>query len=583
MYGSRKKTKAIIVAILSLVLLLNAFLPMTVMGKNDTKAEDYEYYVIKRGDTLTKIAKNYGVGISDIMTLNGLKDANRIIAGNVIKIPTVSGAAESGWVNTRITLKVKDANIVDVLSLIAYNAGYTVIYEADVDQKITVDLEEMSTLKAIDYVTRLAGLSYLKDGNTVMVGSASSLNSTFIDKVVMTKFTLQYTTADVIQAQAAALGLENVQYVVTEQDANTVYVSAYPKELAKIKELISLLDVPANIKAGGELIPEHFTYIELTYISATEFSGLLANLGLDAGITLVSRPYTLYTFATGAAFTDIMQIKAIVDRPLSGADAAAAKTGVSDQTVNNNTTNNNTTNNNTTNNNTTTTTDSTSGSTSSSNKQILRELPLTYIDRAEAVKILESFDGAFDVKILGPSNMTKKLWLLGNEEDVNNATSKLQSFDTETYANSTKLENTFFIYDLQNITANELKNRIEHIELDGVTIVSNSYSTVSKTVTVYCAYEKQDQVKALLAALDTAESESIEYRAIENTPSVGVASDRIAALRQVHPEIPADTDFQYVTSPNKTGEGAKCTTYVNTTATMAEYVKALLAELDSAG
>ena len=60
MYGSRKKTKAVLVAILAIILLVNAALPMTVMGKSKVKTDDsdYQYYVIKKGDTLTRIAKN---------------------------------------------------------------------------------------------------------------------------------------------------------------------------------------------------------------------------------------------------------------------------------------------------------------------------------------------------------------------------------------------------------------------------------------------------------------------------------------------------------------------------------------------
>lgn len=44
------------------------------------------YYMIKSGDNLTAIAKKYGVGISDIMKLNGITNPNKIQAGKLIKI-----------------------------------------------------------------------------------------------------------------------------------------------------------------------------------------------------------------------------------------------------------------------------------------------------------------------------------------------------------------------------------------------------------------------------------------------------------------------------------------------------------------
>jgi LysM repeat protein len=42
--------------------------------------------MIKPGDTLSAIAKKYGVGISDIMKLNAITNPNKIQAGKLIKI-----------------------------------------------------------------------------------------------------------------------------------------------------------------------------------------------------------------------------------------------------------------------------------------------------------------------------------------------------------------------------------------------------------------------------------------------------------------------------------------------------------------
>ena len=593
MYGSRKKTKAVLVAILAIILLVNAALPMTVMGKSKVKTDDsdYQYYVIKKGDTLTRIAKNYGVTISDIMTANNIANADRILAGNVIKVPLSSTSPTGGsWVSTRISMNLVDANVQDVLSAIAKNAGYTIIFVSDSNETLTVNLEQMTALKAVDYVTRLAHLSYLKDGNTLMVGTASELNSTFVDKVVMSRFNLDYITVDVLQAQASALGLENVQYVVTEQDDSTVYISAYPKELAKIQELITLLDVSSNIKAGGNLVPENFTYIDLTYIDATEFSGLLGNLGLDSGIVLSSRPYTLYTFATGAALTDIKIIKNIVDKPLTGKNAEAAansSSSVTDETVNNTTTNNTTTNNTTTNNTTTnntetnTSTDTNTGTNTNTNNTatVLREIPLEYIDRDMAVEIVNSFP--YQVTIYGPEKMTKKIWLAGTEDEVSKAEAKVKEFDTDSYAQSQNLENSFFVYDCVNITAQEMLARLQNLNLGDVTFKTNSYEEVSKSLIVYCPMEKQEQIKKLLDAMDTATTGEVVYRAVEVTLNSATGQSRIASLRQVHPEIPDDSDFQYISVTNKSGDSTTSTTYVKATPEMVDYIKALLAEMET--
>lgn len=570
--SSTKKLKAVLVAILAIVLLVNAVLPMTVMGSSREDTGDYQYYVIKSGDTLTRIAKTHGVTVSDIMTANNLSDADRIISGKVIKIPLTEESSASTWSSSRLSLNLVDANVKDALSAIARNAGYTIIFVGDATTTLTVNLEQMSALKAIDYVTRLAGLSYLKDGNTLMVGTTAELNEKFVDKVVMTKFTLKYITVGVLQTQASALGLSNVQYVSTETDDSTVFVSACPKELAKIQELIRLIDVSSNINAGAALVAANFKEINLNYITAEEFSSLLSSLGLGPGIVVASRPYTLYTFVTGSALADIKTIKAVIDKPLTGANLGASK---SDQVVEPSTTPS------TGEPATPGTSTGTPGtSTGTAEAKILREIELEYIDRTMAVGIIDSFP--YEVTVYGPEKMTKKLWLMGTESEVNKAESKIKEFDTESYADSMKLENTFFVYDLQNCTAQEMLDRLANINLENVTFKTNAYPTISKALIVYCDYAKQEQVKSLLDAMDTASTEEVLNRAVEVTASEAVARNRIAGLMSVHPEIPTMDQFTFVTADSKTGSGSACTTYVKATPEMADYIKGLLTELDSA-
>ena len=570
--SSTKKLKAVLVAILAIVLLVNAVLPMTVMGSSRENTGDYQYYVIKAGDTFTRIAKTHGVTVSDIMTANNLSDADRIISGKVIKIPLTEESSASTWSSSRLSLNLVDANVKDALSAIARNAGYTIIFVGDATTTLTVNLEQMSALKAIDYVTRLAGLSYLKDGNTLMVGTTAELNEKFVDKVVMTKFTLKYITVGVLQTQASALGLSNVQYVSTETDDSTVFVSACPKELAKIQELIKLIDVSSNINAGAALVAANFKEINLNYITAEEFSSLLSSLGLDPGIVVASRPYTLYTFVTGSALADIKTIKAVIDKPLTGANLGASK---SDQVVEPSTTPS------TGEPATPGTSTGTPGtSTGTAETKILREVELEYIDRTMAVGIIDSFP--YEVTVYGPEKMTKKLWLMGTESEVNKAESKIKEFDTESYADSMKLENTFFVYDLQNCTAQEMLDRLANINLENVTFKTNAYPTISKALIVYCDYAKQEQVKSLLDAMDTASTEEVLNRAVEVTASEAVARNRIAGLMSVHPEIPTMDQFTFVTADSKTGSGSACTTYVKATPEMADYIKGLLTELDSA-
>jgi hypothetical protein len=125
-------------------------------------------------------------------------------------------------------------------------------------------------------------------------------------------------------------------------------------------------------------------------------------------------------------------------------------------------------------------------------------------------------------------------------------------------------------------------DRLANIDLGNVTFKTNASPTVSKTLMVYCDYERQDEIKSLLADLDTAASSESEYRAVEVAANEAVGSSRIEAIRQVHPEIPAAAEFKFITTTDKGGSTQYCTTYVRGTVEDANYIKALLNELDTA-
>ena len=572
MKSSKKSLKAALVFVLALILLTNAVLPMAVVGSNNDTSAEYQYYSVKAGDTLTRIAKNYGVTVSDLMTANDLSNADKIYTGQIIKVPLSSASAKGNTlVSSRISMTVVEADIEDVLSAIALNAGYYIIMEEGNSETVTVTLQEMSALKAIDYVTRLVGMTFLKDGNTIYVGTADALNSTFVDKTVLTKIHLDYISAEGLQTQMAALGLSNVQ-IVSTNNKDEFYISGYPKELAKVSELIKLLDVSSNIMAGGGMIASNFTPLELEHITAEEFNGLLGNLGLSTGIVLSSRPYTLYVYVSGANLTDIKTIQKIVDKPLTGANLAAQGTttpaGGGDVTI------------------TEPTTEPTTGSTGtptepttpSEEPLVLREVELTVIDRSAAEEILNSFP--LTITVYGPEKMTKKLWIAGTQDQVDQAEAYIQQFDNADYAASVLNNKRFFAYELQNCTAAEMLNRLAALELEGVTFKTSTYSSLTKSLIVYCEPYLEESVKALLLEMDTTATSETANRAIEATSSASVARQRIDALCALYPELNA-YEFTVTEIPGKDG-AMKCVTYVKASSETADYIKALFEEMNTA-
>jgi LysM repeat protein len=59
-------------------------------------------YTIKKGDTLSGLAKRYGSTVESLASLNSIKDPDKIYAGDVITIPDHEPAAIT-WVRDKIT------------------------------------------------------------------------------------------------------------------------------------------------------------------------------------------------------------------------------------------------------------------------------------------------------------------------------------------------------------------------------------------------------------------------------------------------------------------------------------------------
>ena len=75
--------------------------------ENESKSENT--YIVKKGDTLTKIAKMYDTTVSSLVKLNSIKNANLIYVGQIIKLPTdkfeVSYTVQKGDSLTKIAKK----------------------------------------------------------------------------------------------------------------------------------------------------------------------------------------------------------------------------------------------------------------------------------------------------------------------------------------------------------------------------------------------------------------------------------------------------------------------------------------------
>ena len=597
MKGSKMFGKSILVIALSLVLIISAVAPLTVMGSENygggskgTSLGQYRYYSVKSGDTLASIASKNGVTVSDIMTYNDLDSTDKIYRGQILKVPVTSANKKEQIISSTVSVKAKDSNVKDIVSSLAYNAGYKVIYKGSGTETVTLDLEKVSPLKAIDYVTRMVGLSYIKDGNTLLIASPAELNSTFVDSLVLTKFSFKYITYDELIGQASALGLSDMKKVSQSNNGRDVWISAYPKEMAKLAELVDILDAPENISVGSNSIAAAFTPIELDYIEASEFSNLLSNLGLHEGITMTSYPNTLFVYVSGRELSDIMTIKKVVDK--EGALKLDEIGGSTDTTPDNNGGNTTDTPSDAPN----TNPDDTTTETPVEEPKILEKIEFENLDRSMVEQYIRDYDEIDgEVKFYGHERMTKATWMYATATNVEIAKEFIRIID-ESVPDASKSVHT---YTAINRSVDQLMKRLEGVAIEGVTFQVYDYSNVTNSIIVYCDEATwNNQVQELLSQFDTVHTGDATWIPIESaTDSSGIVSEkaintRLDVMKRLYPEVFAVADYDLVTiclaEGNLDAEGVtvgasyKSILYAKVTSDQATRMKSLLGAMDDA-
>ena len=474
MKTNKRKMRSIGVFALVLVLLVSMVLPLTAAGSAIDEA--MVTYTVKSGDTLSSIAAAHGVTVSKIVNENGISASAELYAGQQLIIPGALSVEDDSTTtygsSSKISISFKKADLIGALETVLAHTGYTMIFKGSTAVIEQLALDNVTPLTAIDYILRMVDMTYIKHDNIIYVGTASDLNSSFIDSKALTRFQLKYISTDTLTSQLSTLGV-TVQLVKVDINLREFWISGYPMELAKVNELIKTLDNKNNITVGSASISSYLSAIEMQYVSATEFSSLLSSLGLHAGITMSAHPMTLYVYATGDAYNDIMNIKKLVDIPDVNApvgDGENAGTGDNAGT------------------------DSevviTDGQTS------LVKVDLQYITKDTAKSIVETF--GYDVQILGLDLYEKRLWVQGESNEVNDAVARIKENDTADNDSA----KTFFTYELKNVVASELQSKIGFVNMEGVEFYFGSYPELTKSIMVYCPNNKVEEVKEIIASLD---------------------------------------------------------------------------------
>lgn len=488
MKTNKRKMRSIGIFALVLVLLATAILPLSAAGSAIDEAMGT--YIVKQGDTLSSIAAAHGVTVSDIVTTNGISASAELYVGQRLDIPGAVAVEDDSTTyygtSSTISIHFKDADLIGALETVLAHTGYTMIFKGATTVIPELSLDNVTPLTAIDYILRMVDMTYIKHDDIIYVGTASVLNSSFVDKEALTRFSLKYISTDTLTSQLSTLGV-SVKLVKVDINLREFWISGTPMQLAKVNQLIKTLDNKKNTTIGSAKISSSLNAIELKYITASEFSSLLGSLGLHTGIVMASHPMTLYVYASGDAYQDIINVKKLVDFQDENAETEKAPTG--EDATGDNTQD------------TTKPNDSTQSGTTedvviTDGETTLRKIELNYLTKENVEEIVSTF--GYEVDVLGLDLYEKRVWLKGSSDEVDAAAERINENDTADN-DATRM---FFTYDLQNIVASELQSKIAFVDLDGVEFYFGSYPEHTKSIMVYCNKNQETEIKDIIKSLD---------------------------------------------------------------------------------
>ncbi|HEX4835148.1 MAG TPA: secretin N-terminal domain-containing protein [bacterium] len=156
-----------------------------------------------------------------------------------------------------IDLKVRDMEIVDVLSALAKLAHLNIVTDAAVRGRITVQLTGVTVEQALRLILEPNGLGFTMVGNNLIVGT----------RPILRRYQLaNFMAKDFVANILPVTGIRKEQVSVDDAN-NAIFVNAPAGDQARLQDLISQVDVPSELATTR--------VIRLNYVDAALFLDLL--------------------------------------------------------------------------------------------------------------------------------------------------------------------------------------------------------------------------------------------------------------------------------------------------------------------
>ncbi len=232
--------------------------------------------------------------------------------------------------NVIVSLEYDDADLTDVLQMLAIKANLNIIYGPDVTGTISLSLKNVPFDKAFDTILKLKGLTYIPiSDNIIRVATPATIESERSQQMVYTKiFPLNYVIADEVKTQidsiraaenrskgAVSADKQTNSLIVTETEEGLNFIEGWIKKLDQKPYQVSIeaqvIDISLDdlkeigvdwsytgleTKAGSGI---DYKMTPRTSIGGATFSGTVGELGVNQADISVGLPASGVSFQFG--------------------------------------------------------------------------------------------------------------------------------------------------------------------------------------------------------------------------------------------------------------------------------------------
>ncbi len=149
----------------------------------------------------------------------------------------------------KITLSLRDSDVRQVLRMFADKAGVNVVFHSSVEGKVTLDLSNVTLNDAFLLVMKSCELTYIKDGNNLIVSSIEASKELGAGKQSLTVIPIKYveapSVAKFLNANIFASkmsGISNKQVVASNPRTNEILVFGTDSDAAVAEKIVAQLD-----------------------------------------------------------------------------------------------------------------------------------------------------------------------------------------------------------------------------------------------------------------------------------------------------------------------------------------------------